>query len=104
MGQTITSRLPEDIAKDLDKISAIEQLDKSSIVRRLLKKAIDDWYLDYALKLFQEGKISLGEAKDLSKLTLWAFLEKLHERKIPLHYDVEEYDADLQTLQELAGK
>jgi len=47
-------------------------------VRRLLNKAIPEWKLDYALKLYQHKEISLGKAAELSSLSIWEMLEITH--------------------------
>ncbi|MHA1377840.1 MAG: UPF0175 family protein [Candidatus Helarchaeota archaeon] len=101
MGQTVTSRLPDDMVKDIAEIAKIESLDKSSVVRRLLNNAIAIWKLEYSLELYRKGQISLGKAAELSKLSIWEFLEKLSERKIPLNYSLEDLQNDLETVKHL---
>jgi len=56
---------------------------------------------DLAILLFQQGKLSFGKAREMAGMTAWAFQQLLGSRKIPVHYDVEEYEEDLQTLEEL---
>ncbi|MFX0134451.1 MAG: UPF0175 family protein [Candidatus Hodarchaeota archaeon] len=99
MGQTITSRIPDKMVKELENIAKIEKLDKSSVIRRLLDIAINIWKEEYALKLFQNRKISLGKAAEICSLSIWEFLEKLSQKKIPLNYDLEELQRDLETVE-----
>ncbi len=42
MGKTYTSRLPDEMVKDIERIAQIEKLDKSSVIRRLLNRAIPE--------------------------------------------------------------
>lgn len=56
---------------------------------------------ELALFLFQQGKLSFGKARELADMTVWAFQQLLGSRGIPVHYDVEDYEEDLVTLQEL---
>ena len=100
MGQTVTSRLPDDLNKELERIAKIEDLDKSSLIRRFLNKAIDQWNVSHAISLFQKGEISLGQAIEMSHRSVWELLLKLNELKIPLHYDLSEFQADLETLKQ----
>jgi predicted HTH domain antitoxin len=95
MGQSITSRLPDDIIKEIEKISKAEQLDKSSVVRRLLAKAIAQWNLDCALDAYQKGDASLGRATEMAKVSIWSFMTKMSERKIPLNYSTNDLQDDL---------
>ncbi|MBA7674500.1 hypothetical protein ES703_82715 [subsurface metagenome] len=101
MGKTITSRLPDKMVEEIERIAKLENLDRSSVVRRLLNKAIPEWKLEYALKLYQQKEISLGKAAELSSLSIWEMLEKLSQNRIPLNYDLEELKSDLEKVKEL---
>lgn len=101
MGKTITSRLPDKMVEEIERIAKLENLDRSSVVRRLLNKAIPEWKLEYALKLYQHKEISLGKAAELSSLSIWEMLEKLAQNRIPLNYDLEELESDLEKVKEL---
>jgi len=54
--------------------------------------------LEIIIMLFQKKKISIGKASKLAGLPLLKFQHELAVRQIPIHYDVEEFEADLQTL------
>ena len=101
MGKTLTSRLPDEMAKEIEKIAEIEKLDKSSVIRRLLNKGITQWNVQFALKLYQDGDLSLGKAAEISSLSIWEFLDKLAEKKIPLNYDAEDLIKDIETVDKL---
>jgi hypothetical protein len=48
-----------------------------------------------------EGLLSFGEARELARLSRWAFHELLATEGILRHYDLEELEADLATLEAL---
>ncbi len=56
---------------------------------------------ELAVYLFEKGKLSFGQARRLSGLSVWDFIELLRDRKVPLHYDVAELEEDLKTLEEI---
>ncbi len=56
---------------------------------------------ELAVYLFEKGKLSFGQARRLSGLSVWDFMELLRDRKVPLHYDVAELEEDLKTLKEI---
>lgn len=56
---------------------------------------------ELAVMLFQKEKLTLGQASQLAGLTQLEFQQALASRKIPLHYDVAEFDEDMKTLAEL---
>lgn len=61
----------------------------------------DELRRELAIHLFQEGKLSLGKAREMAGMTVWAFQQLLGSRGIPVHYGVKEYEEDLATLKEL---
>ncbi len=61
----------------------------------------EDLRKEIALMLFEQQRLSLGQATDLSGLDMLSFQRLLAERNVPLHYDVEEFEADFKTLREL---
>ncbi len=56
---------------------------------------------ELALLLFQQEKLSLGKAGQLAKMTKLEFQHLLASRAIPVHYDVADFEQDLQTLKDL---
>jgi predicted HTH domain antitoxin len=58
---------------------------------------------EIAILLFREDKLTLGQASRLAQMSQLQFQFLLASRQIPVHYDVAEFDADLQTLQEMGG-
>jgi predicted HTH domain antitoxin len=56
---------------------------------------------ELAIHLFEEGKLSFGKAKSLAGMTVWEFHQLLGSRGIAIHYDIEDYEEDLETLKRL---
>lgn len=57
--------------------------------------------LKVALVLFEEEKLTLGQASKLAELHQFEFQKELAARKIPVHYGEEDYRRDLQTIKEI---
>ncbi|GGA47865.1 MULTISPECIES: UPF0175 family protein [unclassified Okeania] len=57
--------------------------------------------LEIAIMLFQQDKISIGKARRLAGINLLEFQREIAERGICIHYDVEEFEEDIKTLQEM---
>ena len=51
-----------------------------------------------ALELYREGRVSLGKAAELAGLSLREFLYELRSRRVPLNYDLEELEKDMETV------
>lgn len=56
---------------------------------------------ELAIALFQRDRLTLGQASRLAAMNQWQFQQLLASRGISLHYDVAEFEADLQTLAEM---
>lgn len=56
---------------------------------------------ELAVSLFEQGKLSFGKARELAEMTVWEFQQLLGSKGIAVHYDLEEYEEDLTTLEEL---
>lgn len=57
--------------------------------------------VDFAVGLFTEGRITSGRAAGIARLTHLDFQRELGRRNIALHYDLEDLNADLRTLEAL---
>lgn len=57
---------------------------------------------EMAVYFFQRNMLSFGQARDLSEMPLWDFLDLLRERKVSLRYNMTEYENDLKTIREIA--
>lgn len=57
--------------------------------------------LELAIILFQRESITLGQAGKIAGLHQIQFQKELAQRKIPIHYDVEDFEQDLETIKGL---
>lgn len=56
---------------------------------------------ELAIHLYQQGKLSLGKAREMANMDIWSFQQLLGIKEIPVRYDVEDYEEDLATLKGL---
>lgn len=54
---------------------------------------------ELAVYFFQRSVLSFGQARHLSGLSVWDFIDLLRERKVSFHYGVSDYEEDLKTIQ-----
>lgn len=60
----------------------------------------DEFRREAAVLLFQKG-LPLMKAADLARMDRLAFQHLLASRQIPVHYDVDDFDHDIESLQSL---
>ena len=51
--------------------------------------------LDLAIGLFIDQQVTLGRAARIAAMSQKAFLQKLGEKKIPIHYDADDLKRDV---------
>lgn len=56
---------------------------------------------EIAVLLYTKEKLTLGQASQLSKMDQLRFQHLLASRGIPVHYDVSDFEQDLDTLRSL---
>lgn len=70
-------------------------------ISRASRMSPEELKRELAIHLFEEGKLSFGKARSLAAMTIWEFQQLLGSRGIVVHYDVEDYEEDLETLKRL---
>lgn len=58
----------------------------------------EDLLVDIAVWLFEQRRLTLGQAARLTGMSQPDFQHLLGRRKISLHYGVEDFEADLRTI------
>jgi predicted HTH domain antitoxin len=59
-----------------------------------------DWFREIAVALFQQERISLSRASKIAGMELIDFQKLLADRNICIHYDVEDFEQDVQHLRD----
>jgi len=98
MGATITTRVSDNIAKEIKIISNTEHLDKSAVVRRLLVDAIRRWRIENALKQYAKGRITLWKAAENARISLREMIEFASQKDISFQYSVDDLREDFEEL------
>ena len=96
--QMVGTRLPSELVRELAFIEEVEQSDRSTTVRRLLSKAIQQWKLEHYVRLYGDGKRTLARAARDAGVSLWEMMDYPRARKVPAQYDLKELQRDLETI------
>jgi predicted HTH domain antitoxin len=96
--QMVGTRLPNAVVRDLEAIEEVEQSDRSTTVRKLLSRAIQEWKLDYYSRLYGNEKLTLARAAHEAGVSLWEMMAYAKTKKITAQYDLEDLLRDLKTV------
>ena len=93
--QMVGTRLPDAVVRDLEAIERVEQVDRSTTIRKLLSRAIQDWKLDHYSRLYGGGKLTLARAAREVGVSLWEMMDYVKTKKITAQYELEDFRRDL---------
>ena len=95
---TISTRLESEEVGLLDDLVRSTGLDRSALTRSLLRKGMKELQLKEAVLAYRREKISLSRAAQNADIGIWDFLALMKTENLEIHYDVEDFESDLQTL------
>ncbi len=87
MNNIITVRLPKEDIDAIEEIAIATAKDKSTTLRDLVEQG----KVYFAIKKYKEGKISLGKAAEIARISISEMIEILTELGIKSSLDVEDY-------------
>lgn len=93
---TVSARLEEEEVKALEALSDLSGFDRSTLMKTLLRKGIADMNLELATELYRKEEATLSRAAEIAGISQWDFISRMKERNLTLHYDVDDYEKDLE--------
>ena len=99
MEKPITTRLPEEVLIKLKEIAKKENLDVSTVIRRLLASAMKEWSREFILKQLENSEISIGKAAEELHISVWDVMDliKKYHIKWP-NYSKEDLENELKSI------
>ena len=98
MPVTVTTRVDDELAKIIDQIVKEEGMDRSTVIRRFLSRAVKEWLIDRSLNDYEDGKLTLWQAAKRCDLSLWEMINEIKKREVHVPYTLEELREDLKGL------
>lgn len=102
--QMVGTRLPKSFIPDLEKIEQIEQSDRSTVLRKLLYRAIRDWKLEHYAQEYGQGRMTLARAAEEAGVSIWEMIDYARQRKIPAQYSLGDLEHDLKVVRQRVAK
>lgn len=57
--------------------------------------------VELAVHLYEQRRLSIGKARELADMSLWAFRQLIASRGIPVHFDESDLEQDLASIKEI---
>jgi len=91
----ISTRVEAELANQIEKIAQEEQLDKATVIRRLLKEGTRQWKISKALREYRRGGISQWRAASDCGLSLREMIAIFQREGIEITYSLSDLEEDV---------
>jgi len=85
----VNIRLDRRLLDELDRLAALEQVDRSDMARRLLDTGMTSYRGDMAMREYRKGNVSAWRAAEMAGVSLYEMLDRIREEGIPYQLDPE---------------
>ncbi|MGV9171652.1 MAG: UPF0175 family protein [Promethearchaeia archaeon] len=92
MTKQMNLRLDEDLIQEFEDLAKEENLDRPSLVRKILIEGLQQERLKVAIRKYAIKEISIKKAAEIAKLSIHEFIHKLTELGIGSNLTVEDYE------------
>ncbi|NOZ58093.1 MAG: ribbon-helix-helix protein, CopG family [Euryarchaeota archaeon] len=98
MAEAVTTRLPRELLREIERLAKRERIDRSAEMRQLIELGLFEKKKKLLLEDYRSGKISLPEFARELKITLWEAVEILKKERVLAQYDISDFRRDLEAL------
>src|SRR3989344_4849080 len=88
---TMSTRMEKENINYVDKIAKMSNLDRSTAIRMIFQKGIQEDKKEKAVDLYLKGKFSIETAARFCNLYIGEFLELLKDKGVELNVTLEDY-------------
>jgi predicted HTH domain antitoxin len=99
----ITIRLEDELLDALKKLADLEHLDRTNLIKKLLRKITKEELLENVLQLYTKGQATLEQASELANVPPWEVIDMMALRGIQHKGSPEELRADVRRRLEEIG-
>lgn len=98
MPESVGIRMDEELLNNLNELSREENMDRSTLVRKLLRKGLKEWKKDQAAERYRRGEITLTKAAEEAEITIWEMEKFLVNSGYVSKYSVKDLKRELSKL------
>lgn len=84
-------RLDEDLLKEFEELAKQKNLDRSSLVKKILIEGLQQERLSFAIQKYVLKEVSIEKASEIAKMSLHEFILKLSQMGIQSNLTLEDF-------------
>lgn len=96
--------VPNEVKEFLEKLKDYEPVEDKLLFKQAFNYGLDSLRKEYAIKLFSENKVSIGEGAELANLSIGGYLNLLTSRGIKSKVTIEDYKEGLKHTKEMLSE
>lgn len=91
-------RIDEAFLEKVERLSEEENVDRSTMLRKLLEQGYEAYMKKKAAEQYKAGKITLSKATKLADVTLWTFEQYLVQHGYKSEYAIKDLERELKNI------
>lgn len=96
--KTVTTRIPEDDEIALSELEEETSADRSEVLRRIIRKGLNDWKKERALEKLRNHEVTLRTAAEMADVGYVEMLSLASEEGIDVGYTTDDLERDLEQI------
>lgn len=98
---TISARLPDDEAEELDEVAELLDEDRSTVIRKALDEGMHTLRVRVAVQRYQTGDVSMNQAARIAGVSLGEWFDIARQHNLTTQLTPEDIERDVQTLHDV---
>ena len=95
---TISARLPDDEADELDEVADLLDEDRSTVIRKALDEGMHTLRVRVAVQRYQTGEVSMKQAARIAGVSLGEWFDIAGKHNLMCQLTPEDIERDVETL------
>lgn len=91
MTKQMNLRLDEDLIKEFEELAEEQNLDRSSLIKKILIEGLQKERLNHAIQKYLLKEISVEKAVEITKISIHEFLHTVIQLGIPSNLTLDDY-------------
>jgi len=101
--EAVTTRLPREMLKEVERLAQREKVDRSELIRRLLDFALRQKRVEEALEAYRDGAVTLWKAAEIAGTSLREMMELARVKRILVPYTLDDLRRDVEYVRRKTG-
>ncbi len=98
MADIVAIRIEPELLKKIRFLGMEKSVDRSTIIRELIRKGLIEMLKEKAARLYIEGRITLSRAAHRAGLSIWEMEKYLVEKGFKSDYSIEDLEKEMKLL------